>query len=95
MAQEHCDQIMIQKLLSGTVGPQEQQEVDRICQQWNAKNKGETIQMPPLHEALVELHREYKKASRSAKDMAELYKKATIALDMLNAQCTRTQPENQ
>ena len=30
MAQEHRDQIMIQKSLSGVVEPQEQQEVDRI-----------------------------------------------------------------
>ena len=58
------------------------------------KNKGEAIQMPPLHEALVEVHREYEKASRAAKDMADLYKKATIASEILNAQCTNKQAEN-
>ena len=63
MAQEHQDQIMIQKSLRGTVEPHEQQEIDRIGRQRNAKNKGEAIQMPPLHEALVEVHREYAKAS--------------------------------
>ena len=49
---------MIQKSLSGAIEPQEQQEVNRIGRQRNAKNKGEAIQMPPLHEALVEVHQE-------------------------------------
>ena len=43
MAQEHQDQIMIQKTLRGTVDAQEQQEIDRIDRQRNAKNKGEAI----------------------------------------------------
>ena len=51
--------------------------------------------MPPLHEALVEVHREYEKASRVARDMAEMYKKATTAADVLNARYTRKQEENQ
>ena len=63
MAQEHRDQIMIQKILRGIVDPHEQQEIDRIRRQRNAKNKGEAIQMLPLHEALVEVHKEYAKAS--------------------------------
>ena len=63
MAHEHRDQIMIQKTLRGTVEPQDQQEIDQIGRQRNAKNKGEAIQMPPLHEALVEVHKEYAKAS--------------------------------
>ena len=63
MAQEHRDQIMIQKTLRGTVDPQEQQEIDQIGQHRNAKNKGEVIQMPSLHESLVEVHKEYAKAS--------------------------------
>ena len=79
---------MIQKSLSGAVEPEEQAEVDRISRQRNAKNKGEAIQMPPLHEALVEVHREYEKASRATKDMAELYKKVTMTAEVLNAQCT-------
>ena len=45
--------------------------------------------MPPLHEALVEVHREYEKPSRAAKDMAEMYKKATTAADVLNAKYNR------
>ena len=48
MAQEHRDQRMIQMTLRGTVDPQDQQEIDRIGRQRNAKNKGEAIQMPPL-----------------------------------------------
>ena len=95
MTQEHRDQIMIQKSLSGVVEPHEQQEIDRIGQHRNAKNKGEAIQMPPLHEALVEVHREYEKASRAAKDMADLYKKATATSEILNAQCTNKQAKNQ
>ena len=95
MAQEHQDQIMIQKSLCGAVEQEEQQEVDRKGRQRNAKNRGEDIQMPPLHEALVEVHKEYAKVSRAAKDMAELYKKATAAADVLNAQCTQRQEENQ
>ena len=51
--------------------------------------------MPPLHEALVEVHREYEKASRAAKNMAEMYKKATTATEVLNAQCTQKEEENQ
>ena len=31
--------------------------------------------MPPLHEALIELHREYEKRSRATKDMADLLKR--------------------
>ena len=79
MAQEHKDRIMIQKSLIGVVEPEEQQEVDQISRQRNTKNKGDTIQMPSLHEALVEVHKEYERASRPAKDMAELYKKAMAA----------------
>ena len=70
-------------------------EVDRIGRQRNAKNRGEAIQMPPLHEALVEVHREYEKASRAARDMAEMYKKAMAAAKVLNAQYKRKQEENQ
>ena len=73
VAQEHKDQIMIQKSLNGAVEPEEQAKVDRIDRQHNAKNRGEAIQMPPLHEALVEVHREYEKAGRSARDMAYIY----------------------
>ena len=51
--------------------------------------------MPPLHEALVEVHKEYAKASRETKDMADLYKKATTATEMLNVECTASQAENQ
>ena len=51
--------------------------------------------MPPLHEALVEVHREYEKASQAAKDMAELYKKVTMTAEVLNAQCTQKDEENQ
>ena len=82
---------MIQKSLSGAVEPEEQAEVDRIGRQQNAKNRGEAVQMAPLHEALVEVHREYEKASKATKDMTEKYKKATAAADVLNAQYTREQ----
>ena len=51
--------------------------------------------MSPLHEALVEVHKEYAKANWAATDMADLYKKAKAAKDMLNAQCTALQTENQ
>ena len=94
MAQEHRDQIMIQKTLRGVVELQDQQEIDRIGRQRNAKNKGEAIQMPPLHEALVEVHKEYAKASRAAKDMVDMYNKATTAAEILNAQCTASQAKN-
>ena len=51
--------------------------------------------MPPLHEALVEVHQEYEKVSRAAKDMADLNKKATTTSNELNAQCIQVQEENQ
>ena len=95
MAQEQKDQIMIQKSLSGAVEPREQHELDQIGQHCSARNKGEAIQMPPLHEALVEVHREYEKASRAAKDMADLYKKSSVVSEVLNAQCTNMKAENQ
>ena len=51
--------------------------------------------MPPLHEALVEVHKEYERASRAAKDMADLYKKATATSEVLNEKYTRTQAEKE
>ena len=44
--------------------------------------------MPQLHEGLLEVHKEYAKASQEAKDMANLYKKAIAVAEMLNVQCT-------
>ena len=86
---------MIQKTLRGNVNPQEQQEIDRIGQHRNAKNKGKAIQMPPLHEALVDVHKEYATARQTTKDMVDLYKTATTTTDVLNGQCTTSQAENQ
>ena len=51
--------------------------------------------MPPLHEALVDVHKEYAKASWVAKDVADLYRMASTATDVLNAPCTASQAENQ
>ena len=85
LAYKHKDRIMIQKSLIGVVKPYEQQKIDRIGRQRNAKNRGEAIQMPPLHEALVKVHKEYEKASRATRDMAEMYKQATTTTDVLNA----------
>ena len=95
LAQEHKDQIIIQKTLVGVVDPEAQQEVNRIGQQHNTKNKGEAIHLAPLHEALVEVHKEYECTSRVAKDMVELYKKATTASEVLNDKCTRTQAKKE
>ena len=50
--------------------------------------------MPSLHEALVEVHKEYAKASQPAKDMAKMYKKALAAAEILNKQRTASQDEN-
>ena len=50
--------------------------------------------MPPLHETLVEVRREYKRASKAAKDVAERYKNASALADELNAQYAREQEEN-
>ena len=86
---------MIQKSLSGAVEPEEQEEVDQIDRQSNSNIRSEAIQVPPLHEALVEVHQEYEKDSRAAKDMAELYKRAIVTADVLNAQCAQGQIENQ
>ena len=94
MAQELKDQIMIQKSLIGAVEPEEQAEVDRIGRQQNAKNRGEAIQIPLLHEALVEVHKEYEKASRAARDMAEQFKKAAAAAEVLYTKYNNKQQEN-
>ena len=94
LAQEHKDRVMIQKSLSGVLEPEEQAEVDKIGRKRHAKSRGEAIQMPPLHEALVEVHREYERASKAARDMAERYNNASAAVDDLHAQCAREQDEN-
>ena len=91
MEQEHKDQIMIQKSLVGAVDPEEQQEVDQIGCQHNAKNKGEVIQMTPL----LYKNKEYERASRVARDMDELYKKAMTTSKVLNEKFTRTQAEKE
>ena len=51
--------------------------------------------MPPLHEALVEVHKEYECASRAARDMANLYKQATTTSNVLSEKYTRTQAEKE
>ena len=58
---------MIQKSLIGIVEPEEQQDIDRIGRQRNVENRGEAIQMPPLHQALTEAHRKYERARRTTK----------------------------
>ena len=86
---------MIQKSLIGAVEREEQQEIDRIGRQRNAKNREEDIQMLPLHEAIIEVHREYERASKAARDMAESYKNVVVAAEQLNEQCTKTQAEKE
>ena len=39
--------------------------------------------MPPLHTTLVEVHREYARTNKVAKDMAEACKRGTMAIDCL------------
>ena len=94
LAQEHKDRVMIQKSLSGTLEPEEQAEVDKIGWKRNAKSRGEAIQKPPLHEALVEVHREYERAIKAASDMAERYKYVSAAIEELKLQYVREQEEN-
>ena len=94
LAQEHKDRVMIQKSLSGILEPREQAEVDRIDRKRNAKSRGEAIEMPPLHEALVEVHREYERASKVASDMAERYKYVSAAAEELKLQYVKEQEEN-
>ena len=95
LAQEHKDRVMIQKSLIRVVEPKEQ-EVDRIDRQHNAKNRGEAIQMPPLHMTLIKVHREYAnlKTNRAAKDMEEACKRAMVAADRLHDQFSRAQADN-
>ena len=50
--------------------------------------------MPPLHEALVEVHREYERESKAASDMAERYKYVSAAVEELKLQFFREQEEN-
>ena len=47
--------------------------------------------MLPLDEALVEVHKEYERASRVARDIAYLYKKATTTSELLNEKCQTMQ----
>ena len=62
---------MIKKSLIEAIELAEHQEIERIGRLRNAKNRGEVIQMPPLHIAPVDVHREYEKENMAAKDMAE------------------------
>ena len=94
LAQEHHDRIMIQKSLRGALEPQEKAEVEKIGRKRNAQNRGEAIEMPPLHEALVEIHREYEKARKAASDMAERYKSVSASAEVLKRQFCNIQTEN-
>ena len=94
LAQEHKDRVLIQKSLSGLLESEEQAEVDKIRQKWHAKSKGEAIQMPPLHEALVKVHWDYERASKVARDMAERYKNVLAVAEELKAQYAREPKEN-
>ena len=49
--------------------------------------------MPPLHVALVEVHREYERANKAARNMTELYRNAMTVLDVLNDKCNKTQAQ--
>ena len=91
LAQEHKDRVMIQKSLSGKLEPGEKEEVDRIGRKRSAKSRGEAIEMPPLHEALVEIHREYERASKAANDMTERYKNVSAAAEELRLQYVNVQ----
>ena len=95
LAQEHHDRVMIQKSLRGMLEPQEKAEVEKIGRKRNAQNRGEAIEMPPLHEALVEVHREYEKASKAASDMAERYKSVSASAEELKRQYCNVQKENE
>ena len=46
-----------------------QQELHKIDRQRNVNNKGATIQMSPLHTALVNVHREYNRTNQATKDI--------------------------
>ena len=94
LAQEHHDRIMIQKSLRGALEPQEKAEVEKIGRKRNAQNRGEAIEMPPLHEALVEIHKEYEKARKTASDMADRYKSMTASAEVLKQQFCIIQTEN-
>ena len=95
LAQEHHDRIMIQKSLRGVLEPQEKAEVEKIGRKRNAQSRGEAIEMPPLHEALVEIHREYEKARKAANDMAERYKNISASAEVLKRQFCNVQTENE
>ena len=51
--------------------------------------------MPPLHEAPVEVHKEYECTSKASRNMDELYKKATTTSEVLKDKCIRTQAEKE
>ena len=71
LAQEDKDRIMIQKAMIGAIEPEEQPELDRNGRQRTAKYRGEAIQMPPWNTALVEVHPEYVRMNKVARDMAK------------------------
>ena len=68
--------------------------MDRIGRKRSAKSRGQAIEMPPLHEALVEIHREYERASKAANDMTERYKDVSAVAEELRLQYANVQEEN-
>ena len=74
-AEEHKDREMIQKAMMRALEPEDEQELQRIDRQRDARNKGMAIQLPPLHSTLIEVHKESTKVMQEAKDIAEVGKR--------------------
>ena len=94
LAQELKDRIMIQKAIIGTVEHEDQPELDQIGRERHVRSRGEAIQMPPLNTVLVEVHQEYARTNKVAKDMVEACRKTTVAANRLNDQYSSAKEDN-
>ena len=95
LAQEHKDQEMIQKAMLGDLELEEERELQRIGWQRDVKNRGTTIQIPPLNTSLVEVHQELARTTRAAKDMVEVCKKAIKASNLMHIEWSTTKKNNE
>ena len=63
----------------GALELKEERELQRIDRQPNIRNKGMTIQMPPLNTTFIEAHQELAKTIREAKEHGDAHLRTKVA----------------
>ena len=83
LEQKHKDNVMNQKAMVGAIEPNEQSEINRIARQQTAKNRGKSIEMPPLHIALA--------ATAAGDQLQKLYEQSLIINKKLSEKLQQTE----